>query len=398
MKWIKRGLLILLAAAVVAVVAYGFVPQPVDVDIAAVATGDLIVTVDQEAVTRVRDRYAVVAPLAAHISRITLKVGDGVDAGDVVATVTPPPPAPLDARARAETNARIAAAQSRLESATALVKAAEAEFEFAQEDLRRARRLFEGRHVSQEAVDAARTREQAAEARLDSAKSNRDAAQHDLEMARAALLIVENGDGAPTTISLRAPVSGRVLRVHRESAGAVMMGEPLLEIGDPASLEVVADLLSRDAARIKPGLRARFERWGGEEALRGRVRLIEPSGFTKTSALGVEEQRVNVLLDFADEPEKWRSLGDGFRVEARIILTERPNTLKVPSGAVFNTEDGPAVFVVADGIARLTQIRAGVRTGLEVEILGGVSEGDVVIVHPGDAVRDNVKVALPSGQ
>jgi HlyD family secretion protein len=242
-------------------------------------------------------------------------------------------------------------------------------------------------------VDAARTRELAAAARLASANSNRDAAEHDLEMAQAALLTLDNDAAAPAAIAIKAPISGRVLRVHRESAGAVMMGELLVELGDPASLEVVADLLSRDAARVNEGMRVRLERWGGEEALRGRVRRVEPSGFTKVSALGVEEQRVNVLIDFTDAPEAWRALGDGYRVEARVVLTERPNTLKVPSGAIFNTEDGPAVFVVAENRASLTHIRMGVRTGLEVEILGGVSEGETVIVHPGDAIRDGARVS-----
>jgi HlyD family secretion protein len=214
---------------------------------------------------------------------------------------------------------------------------------------------------------------------------------HELELARAAL--VSGNEGAVlTAIEIKSPVDGRVLRVHRESAGTVAPGEPLIEVGDPAAIEVVADLLSRDAARVRAGMSVRLERWGGDEALKGKVRVVESSGFTKISALGVEEQRVNVLIDITDPYEKWQALGDGYRVEARVILSERVSTLKAPAGAVFNTPEGAALFKAVEGKAARTLVKTGVRTGPEVEIVSGASEGDVVIVHPGDNVADGTPV------
>jgi len=240
-------------------------------------------------------------------------------------------------------------------------------------------------------VDAARARKESADATLRSARFRHRAARHDVEMAQAAL--VTHGEAGTDGLALVAPVSGRVLRVFRDSAGTVAPGEPLLEIGDPASLEVVADLLSRDAVRTRAGMPVRLERWGGE-MVRGRVRHVEPSGFTKLSALGVEEQRVNVIIDITDPPGQWEALGDQFRVEVRIVVTERPNTLKVPAGAVFNTPDGPAVFTVADDRAVLQHIRTGVRTGPEVEIMAGLAEGARVIVHPSDDVSHGTAVTV----
>ncbi len=391
MKWVKRGVFAGIGLAVIAIVAYGFVPKPIAVETAPIARGDMQQTVDQEARTRVRDRYTMYAPVAGTLQRLGLKAGDDVAQGQVVATLAPLPPAPLDARARAELDARILAAEQRSKSAHAAVAAAQAEHDNAKAEHERLQKLPRGQLISQEAVDIARTAEVAAAARLESAKFNELATLHDLEMTRAAL--VDDNEGANlSAMQLRSPVAGKVLRVHRESAGTAAPGEPLVEVGDPAALEVVADYLSRDAARIRAGMAVRLERWGGETALRGRVRLVEASGFTKISALGVEEQRVNVLIDIIDPREQWRSLGDGYRVEARVILSERVATLKAPAGAVFNTPQGPALFKIVGGSAQLTLVSTGVRTGTEVEIVSGVQDGDVVIVHPPEVVADNTPV------
>lgn len=390
MKWLNRALMIVVAVAVLGVVAYGFIPKPVAVETAKVTRGEVLVTVDNESRTRVRDRYTLSAPVAATLRRVTLKAGDQVTDGQVVAQLMPLPPQPLDARALAEANARVQAAEERLKAAGAEIEAAKAEQEFAAKEAERLSGLEAKKLASTESKEAAAARLAAASARLASANFNHAAAGYDRDMARAALT---TGEGREVAIELKSPVRGRVLRVLRESEGTVAPGEPLVEIGDPASLEVVADLLSRDAVRVKQGMRVRLERWGGEGTLKGRVRLIEPWGFTKLSALGVEEQRVNVLIDIEDPREKWAALGDGYRVESRIVLVERLQTLRVPAGALFNTEQGPALFVVRDGKASELQLKVGVRSGLDAEVLGGVDEGDEVIVHPGDDVKDGVPVA-----
>jgi HlyD family secretion protein len=391
MKWVKRGVFIAIGLAVLAAAVYGFLPKPVAVETAKVTRGDMQMTVDQEARTRVRDRYTIYAPLAASVQRITLKAGDAVKTGQVLVTIAPLPPAPLDARAKAEAQSRIQAAEQREKSASSAVDAAEAEYVNAKSEHDRLMKLPKGQLVSQEVVDATRNAAAAAAARLESAKFNKQAAMHELELARAAL--VSGNEGADlTAIEIKSPVDGRVLRVHRESAGTVAPGEPLIEVGDPAAIEVVADLLSRDAARVRAGMSVRLERWGGEDALKGKVRVVESSGFTKISALGVEEQRVNVLIDITDPYEKWQALGDGYRVEARVILSERVSTLKAPAGAVFNTSEGAALFKAVEGKAARTLVKTGVRTGLEVEIVSGASEADVVIVHPGDNVADGTPI------
>ncbi|MCC7508246.1 MAG: HlyD family efflux transporter periplasmic adaptor subunit [Planctomycetes bacterium] len=391
MKWVKRAAFIVVALGILALVAYGFMPKPVDVETAKVTRGELLVTIDNESRTRVRDRYTIVAPIAANMSRTSLKPGDTVAAGQQLCSLMPLPPQPLDARAQAEAKARILAAEQRALAAEAAVTAATAERKFAIKEHERLEGLGKKQLVSEEVVQAADTRRAAAEASLQSAQFSKAAAGHDLEMARAALVF--SNDGADlAALPLVSPVAGRVLRVYRESAGAVMPGEMLIEIGNPASLEVVADVLSRDAVRIKPGMRVRMERWGGEGSLKGRVRVIEPSGFTKLSALGVEEQRVNVVIDFDEPPQKWAALGDSYRVEARVILVERLQTLKVPAGALFNTEDGPALFQVRDGVAHELKVKVGVRNGLEAEVLSGLNEGDEVIIHPGDNVKDGVEI------
>jgi HlyD family secretion protein len=392
MKWAKRAILALVVLGVIALVAYGFMPKPVAVETANVVQGTILVTIDEEARTRVTDRYTLYAPLAGDLERISLKVGDNISAGDAITRLVPLPPQPLDARTRAEARARVASAEARVEGAQADIDAAETQHRFARDEFERARRLQAGSHVSQDAVDAARTRKEAADAMLRSARFRYKAAQHDVEMARAALMSADDaGDEDLPAIALRAPVSGRVLSVFRDSAGAVTPGEPLLEIGDPARLEVVADLLSRDAVRTRAGMKVRLERWGGE-TIQGTVRHVEPSGFTKISALGVEEQRVNVIIDIDDPHGRWEALGDRFRVEARIIVQERHNTRIVPAGAVFNTAEGPAVFVATGGQAVLRHIRTGVRSGAQVEALEGLEEGDRVVVHPTDEVKDGVAI------
>jgi len=372
-------------------------PRPVPVDVVAVDRGTLQVTLDHEGKTRVHDRFAVSAPVAGQVLRIELEPGDPVVAGKtVMATFEPGVPPLLDARTRAEAEARVGAARAILGQAQAELGRAQAEQSFAQEQAERTRRLAADGIASKEALDAAEAEARSrAEARK-AAESGARAAEHELEAARAAL--VDGGDAtrapaAPkrTAITMRAPIDGVVLRRLHESKAVVPAGEPLLELADPADLEIVADYLSTDAVRIRPGMPVLIEQWGGG-TLRGQVRRVEPYGFLKISALGVEEQRVNVIITFDDPREAWKSLGDGYRVEARTIIWERRGVVKVPTGALFRHGENWAVFAVEGGRARLEDVQIGQRNGLEAEVLEGLSPGELVIAHPSDAVRDGVRV------
>jgi len=386
MKWVKRILLAVFAISILAAIVWGFLPKPVEADTVAVARGPLQITVDAEGRTRVKDRFTVFAPVAASMQRITLKAGDAIVAGDTITRMTALPPAPLDARTRAQAAAGVEAARAGVDQAAANVLVAQAELEYSVKEVERLRRLLAGKNTSQDSVDAAVARHDAARAALASAQFGEAAAKFRLEAAEAAMI----EEATPGRLDeLKSPVSGRVLRVLRESEGPASPGEPLVEIGDPQSLEIVADLLSRDAVRVKAGMDSTLERWGGEGSLPAVVRLVEPFGFTKISALGVEEQRVNVILDFSGGTG---GLGDGYRVEVRVILEESLNVLKVPAGAVFTTTEGPAAFAVEGGRAARRTLSTGRRNGLEVEILDGLSEGALVILHPPESVKNGVAI------
>jgi HlyD family secretion protein len=372
-------------------------PRPVPVDLVTVERGALRVTLDHEGKTRVHDRFVVSAPVAGQVLRIELEPGDPVVAGKtVMATFEPGVPPLLDVRSRAEAEARVRAARATLDQAQAELSRAQTEQAFAQAQAERTRRLAADGIASKEALDAAEAEGRGrAEARK-AAESAARAAEHELEAARAAL--VDGGDAAGgsaapkrAAITLRAPIDGVVLRRLHESKAVVPAGEPLLELADPADLEIVADYLSTDAVRIRPGMAVLIEQWGGG-TLRGRVQRVEPYGFLKVSALGVEEQRVNVIISFDDPRGAWKALGDGYRVEARTIVWERTDVVKAPTGALFRYGESWAVFAVEAGRARLKRVEVGQRNGLEAELLKGLSPGELVITHPSDAVRDGVRV------
>jgi HlyD family secretion protein len=288
----------------------------------------------------------------------------------------------------------VAAAEAALHAAEEQATAARAETKFARAELARKHRLQADALISEGELDAAETRARQASAEQRSADFAVDVARFELEAAQTALQfsITGNGDAAPETVKLRAPVASRVLQLHHESEGVVVTGEALLEIGDPAALEVAVDVLSADAVRIRPGTPVEFHRWGGELPLDGVVRSIEPTGFTKVSALGVEEQRVWVIADLTTPREQWQQLGDGYRVEAHFILWQEAAVLQVPASALFRTADGWAVFAVVDGRAQLTQVGIGHNNGLDTQIVAGLDAGTSVIVHPDDRVEDGVRV------
>jgi HlyD family secretion protein len=394
MKWRGRIGTLLLALVVVAGIGYGFMPRPQPVELARAAKGALAVTVDEEGRTRVRDRYVVAAPAAGHARRISLKVGDRVAAGQEVARIEPARAASLDPRSRAQAAARVDAAQANLSRTRESARAAEAEARLAEQELARAESLGQARFVSQAAVDQARSRLQAGQATRQAADYAVQVAQNELAVARATLAQAAAlaADRPAETLAVSAPVAGNVLAVPHESEGAVGAGQPLLEIGNPASLEVMVEVLSTAAVNIAPGSKVLLDRWGGEGVLEGRVRVVEPAGFTKVSALGVEEQRVRVLADIVSPRERWQALGDGYRVEARFVLWEGADLLLIPTSALFKRGEGWAVFVADAGRARLREVKVGKRNGLDAQILHGLKAGDQVIVHPDEKIADGARV------
>jgi HlyD family secretion protein len=375
-----------------AILIWAFRPAPVNADFAVVERGSLQVTVEEEGRTRVRDRYVVSAPLPGRMERIELEPGDAVVAGKtVVARFQPTDPTLLDARTRAELEARLRASESAIGSARAERDRIKAELTFARSELERARGLHEGGAIARRELEAAERQANALERALQSAEFAIQTAEHQRELARASL--VQTRSGRAATIPLYSPVDGVVLRLLLESEGVVPMGQPVLEVGDVNDLEIVADLLSSAAVAVRPAQPVLIEQWGGGQALHGRVRRVEPSAFTKISALGVEEQRVNVLIDFEDTADAVQSLGDGYRVEVRIIVWSKEDVLKVPTSSLFRHETRWAVYKVVDGVARLQAVEIGQRNGLEAEVLSGLSVGEQIVVYPSDAIADGVKLA-----
>lgn len=385
---------LLLALAVAGGLVYGFLPRPVPVELATVSTGPLAVTVEEEGKTRVTERFVVSAPVAGFAQRIELKVGDAVQAGQVLAVIEPARPSALDPRSRAQAQARMQAAEAALEAARANARAAAAQADLARQELERTQSLRSASFVSEQALDRARSEADRARAAQKGADHGVNVARFELAQAQAALEDAEQlqAGGPAETMPVRTPVDARVLKIVHESEGAVQSGQPLVEIGDPVSLEVEVEVLSTQAVKIAPGTRVLFDRWGGEDTLEGSVRLVEPVGFTKVSALGVEEQRVRVIVDFTSPREQWQRLGDGYRVEARFVVWAGSDVLQIPASALFRHDSGWAVFTVEDDRARLTTVALGQRAGLVAEVRSGLGDGERIISHPDDKVHDGVRV------
>lgn len=378
------------AAAVIGVlIAVALWPNTTDVDVASVASGPLIVTVDEEGVTRVRDRFIVSAPVSGRVLRIELEPGDHVTRGQVVARVRAEAPALLDARTRTEAEAAVESARAVLGRARAEEQRAQATLNQARRDLTRVRALAEDRVIAKQELEAREAEVNVAQETANAAAFAVRAATSELQ--RATVRLAPSTLEAPgRVVAVTAPVDGVVLKRIRESETFVPAGDPLVEIGDHGQLEIVADLLSTDAVRVKVGARALVEQWGGEMPLEARVRRIEPAGFMKISALGVEEQRVNVVLSFV-EPSP-ASLGDGYRVEVRVVIWESPAVVKVPTSALFRHREGWAVYVMDGGLARRTLLELGHQTGQYAEVLSGLAAGARVVLHPGDTLADGARV------
>jgi HlyD family secretion protein len=390
--------------AVVAIVAAAVWPRAIVVDLAEVSRGPMSVLVREEGVTRVAESYLVSSPLVGRLRRITLDPGDPVEAGStVLAVIEPLDPSLLDARARAEAQARVRAAEAAALQAGAHAENALSRYEFAENEVARIRSAAQAGAASAHEVDEAESEHRASHASWRAARFAEEIARFELERARTALEVsVSRPDAAPAdeppeTLVIRAPVTGSVLRVERRSDGVVSPGDPLLEIGDPADLEIVADLLSTQAVQVSPGDRVIIEHWGGDASLEGVVRVVEPAAFTKVSALGIEEQRVNVVADFVTPPDRRPSLGDGYRVEVGIVLWADDDVIAVPTSAVFRSVGGWAVYRAVGGRARITPIEIGRQNAEQTEVLGGLSEGDRVVLYPGDRLGDGVRVRSPGG-
>lgn len=392
---VRKVLPVVIVAGLLGSVALLLRPRPVPVDVATVSRSPLTITVDDDGRTRIKERYTVSAPLTGRLARVTLREGDPVVAGQtLLAAIDPLDPSLLDPRTAAQAEARVQAAQASLERAAAALQAASASTELASTEYARLREAVErgaGNDLElQRAAAESLIRREAHRA----AGFERDVAKFELEQAKAALvrtLQPASGDQS-WRFEILSPVSGRVLRVFQESAGVVQPGTPLIEIGDPSDLELVVDVLSADAVAIRPGARVTIDHWGGERPLDGRVRLVEPSAFTKVSSLGVEEQRVNVVIDLLDPPQARSGLADGFRIEARIEVWSEPDVLTVPTSALFRHDRSWAVFVVSNGRASARDVGIGRRGPDLAQVESGVEAGEQVVVYPSDRVVGGVRV------
>jgi HlyD family secretion protein len=381
----KRWLPWLGSALLVVVIVIGLMPRPIPVETTRVTRGALRATVNEEGKTRIKQRYVVSAPVAGHLRRIPFKAGAQVEAGKtVLAVIDPVSPAMLDARNRALAEARRDTAAANLD------KAREAQ-RFTASELRRIEKLYADKSVSQQDLENAQWRETSAAKDLTAAESALRQAEAELQEFPITEGATTNAVRAPVEVT--SPISGRVLHVFEESTRVVAAGTPLLDVGDPADLEAIIEVLSRDGAAIAPGAKVELEQWGGGQPLEARVRLVEPAAFLKISALGVEEQRVNVVVDFVTPYEQRRNLGDNFRVEARIVVWEASQALKVPAGALFRRGQNWAAFVLAGGRAQLRRVQAGRSSGSEMQILDGLRDGEEVILYPGDRVHDRQRVS-----
>ena len=398
---IKRGLIVSGLAALLVGIAWAMWPKPVTVEVAALRKGPLLVTVDEEGKTRIKDVYTVSAPITGKLVRLSLEAGDRVKK-DVtpVAVIEPMAPPFLDVRATRELEAQVEAGKAAVALAEAEVNQAAAELQFAESELARARALSTSKTVSERTLERARIDVETRRASLARAKSSLEVRKRELESAQARLIGPEEAWKGEVPVgccvTARAPVSGRVLRLIQESERVVVAGTPLVEIGDPEALELVVELLSVDAVKVREGAMATVEGWGGTP-LTAKVTRVEPAGFTKVSALGIEEQRVRTVLKLQNAGDATDRLGHEFRVVVKINVYEARSALRVPISALFRKRDQWTVYTVEDGRARSAPIEIGQRNTAFAEVLKGLAEGAVVVLHPSDRIVDGVRVVAASG-
>jgi HlyD family secretion protein len=390
--WTKRAVLVLIAVTAVAAAVLAFMPDPVPVDTATADRGAFKVTVREDGKTRMVNRYIVAAPISGTMPRVHLREGDRVEEGAVLFRIAPTPPPLLDDRTRANARAQVSAAQAGKRQADAQIARAQAGYEQAESNLERERGLSESGVSSAQQLELAEYALRAAKQELAAAKFGAKVAAEQVAAAKTALGYVGKKPGPSDELEVISPTAGVVLRVLRQDAGPIQIGAPLLELGDPNSIEVVADVLTRDAVQINEGARVSIDRWGGDIPLAGHVHRVEPAAFTRISALGVEEQRVNVVVHFDHAGPDLPALGDGYRVEVDIAIWEGTDVLTIPTSAVFRRGAEWAVFLLNNGKATDTRVKLGRRTAARTEIIEGLGEGDTVIVHPSDRVSDGTEV------
>lgn len=390
----RKLFIVIIIILVTGLTIYGFFPKAVDVDLTAVTRGLLQVTIEEEGRTRLKERYVITAPRAGYMERIAAKVGDPVEKGQTVAVLEPLRTPALDARSRAEAQASVNAARAALNAAVEKESAAAADADYLEKRLVRLKSLYNKGSIAKDQYDQMAAEAKKARAMALSAKAAVDVARSDLE--RTKTLLQDFSAIKKTTNSNKvyvpAPVNGNIFRIYRESEGAVNAGEPLLDIGNAKDLEVRVEVLSADAVKIKPGTAVFFKRWGGEGTLTGVVRVVEPAGFTKISSLGVEEQRVLVIVDITSPTTMWNALGDAYKLETYFVIWEGKNVLQVPTSSLFRSGKDWAVFVDEKGRARKRLIETGQRNGLMAEITSGLKENEKVIVHPDDKISDGTRI------
>jgi HlyD family secretion protein len=389
---IGRAVTVMLLLAAAAGIAWSLMPQPILVETATVTKGRFVATVDEDGKTRVRERYVVAAPLAGRLTRIGLKAGDKVNADDVIATIVPSPAPFLDPRSRREAEERLGAAEAAVERTKASIQRARAQADQADKDLVRTRALVERGAATAQALERAELAMRVADRDMRAAEFQNHAAEHEVEQARAVLARYGDGTSPLEGWNVTAPVPGLVLKVTQESETIIQPAAPIMEIGDPHDLEIVVDVLSRDAVEIQPGAEVVIENWGGSGMLSGSVRRVEPAAFTKISTLGVEEQRVNVLIDLLSPPGQWAGLGDAYQLNARISVFTRDDAVIVPAGALFRRGESWNVFTVDNGRAQPRQATLLRRSGRSAAVTSGLSLGEQVIMYPSDRVSTGVRV------
>jgi len=384
---------ILLIAGVMVVV-LTMRPRPVDVEWATATIGPLKVTVQEDGKTRIRERYTVSAPVSGRVSRIELNPGDRCTESTLLAVILPSDPAILDARAKAEALARVQAARAARERARSAVEQAEIRYELNVAQFERAEKLVETKAISRDEFEIAKTERLASAQAIETATFDAEIASFELEMAEAAVSQFADTKASPSVdpFEIYSPISGRVLRVIQESSAVVAVGTPLIELGDPQNLEIEVDVLSTDAVRIRPGAELTVQHWGGQRPLSGYVRVIEPQAFTKVSSLGVEEQRVNVIADFNEPPERLETLGDSYRVEASITVEQLERALLIPNSALFRHQRRWHVLAIEAGRAVLRPLKVGLRSESHTEVLKGIVPGERVIIYPDETLRPGTAV------
>ncbi|MCX5848753.1 MAG: HlyD family efflux transporter periplasmic adaptor subunit [Deltaproteobacteria bacterium] len=388
----RKILIISVILIVVFLLIYGFLPKTQAVDVVSVTRGPLQITIEEEGRTRLKERFIISAPTAGYMRRINAKVGDTVKNGQVVAVLEPLQSQALDSRSRATAQTLVSSAEASLGAAVERERVTTADAGYLEQRRERLKALYDKGSIAKDQFDQINSEAQKARALQRSAAAEVNVAKSELERTKVTLRDFSAGKRDGNAVDVASPVNGAVFRVYRESEGAVNAGEPLMDIGDSKNLEVRVEVLSSDAVKIKKGTEVLFKRWGSDETLTGKVRLVEPAGFTKISSLGVEEQRVLVIVDITSPPDKWSVLGDGFRMEAHFIIWEGKNILQIPASALFRSGTKWAVFVEERGKARNRVVEVGQRNGLAAEIISGLKENEKIVAYPDDSISNGTKI------